>query len=56
MFYKSHFSDVFRGKNHIFQMFFGVKITFFGCFSGQKSHFPEFSRGEEDAITSQLNP
>ena len=42
--------------NHIFRMFFRVKITFFGCFSGQKSHFPKFSRGEEDAITSQLNP
>lgn len=40
MFYKSHFSDVFRGKNHIFQMFFGIEITFFGCFSEQKSHFP----------------
>lgn len=45
MFCKSHFSDIFQGKNHIFRMFFRAK-----------SHFSEFSRGEEDAITSQLNP
>lgn len=30
MFCKSHFSDVFRGKNHIFRIFFKAKITFFG--------------------------